>query len=524
MPSAAATPISLFVPTRPPSGRPMEISGDGPAARVSRRPGDQADPATGAAGLDLSEASPRLLGVDAEPDAGKAPAAEAEAGEKDGSGPGTAELPTVTVGGDAADGKRGRRATRPKGLKRRTQYALAAALTSHRGWALLVVAGLTAVFALTPLGTVWRNLLDDKEDVGTLKTEEDTSGQIWSDITDPTTKAAEQIPTVTATGDALATKKPVKTEKSTKTGGDGGGGGGPVAGTVGNLAKRSGLPWGSGVYIPGSDPAKIAEFENWRGRQIDVVVDWPARQSWGDITNPDWIFRSWASTPYTKALGIPPFPEGGGSLQECATGAYDGKWREMATNFKNSGMAGETIVRLGWEMNGDWYAWSAHDPSAFAACFRKVVTAAESVAPELRWDWTVNRGPGQSVTDAAKAYPGDAYVDIVGIDSYDQFPGVTNESNWQVHYSGPYGLKYWTDFAKRHGKKIIVPEWGVYPGADSNGGDNPFYIGKMRNFFASLGSQLAYEAYFNESADYYRGAIFGPTQNPSAAAKYASLF
>jgi hypothetical protein len=107
------------------------------------------------------------------------------------------------------------------------------------------------------------------------------------------------------------------------------------------------------------------------------------------------------------------------------------------------------------------------------------------------------------------------------------WPGATNAASWAEQYSGPYGLKFWSDFARQHGKKMSVPEWAVYPGPSSqgsNGGDNAFYVGKMHEFFKSEGSHLAYESYFNESADYVAGAIFTPTQNPTAAAKYESLF
>src|SRR4030095_3058110 len=128
-----------------------------------------------------------------------------------------------------------------------------------------------------------------------------------------------------------------------------------------------------------------------------------------------------------------------------------------------------TIIRLGWEFNGDWYKWAAYDPGAFAGCFRKIVGAAEQTAPGLRWDWTVNRGPGQSVRDARDAYPGDAFVDIVGIDSYDIWPGVSDDPSCAVHLNGPYGLKFWADFAAQHGKKLSVPEWGVYPGTAQAG-------------------------------------------------------
>ncbi len=207
----------------------------------------------------------------------------------------------------------------------------------------------------------------------------------------------------------------------------------------------------------------------------------------------------------------------------CAAGSYNSKWRQFGQNIKAAGLDDETIIRLGWEFNGNWYKWQARDPQQFARCWRQIVTSAESVAPALRWDWNVNRGRGQSVADARLAYPGDAYVDIVGVDSYDAWPGARDEVGWQAQYSGPYGLKFWADFAAAHGKKLSVGEWGNSTGpvaSGQSGGDNPFYIAKMVNFFRSQGGNLAYEAYFNESAPYFAGAIFAPTQVPAAAAQY----
>jgi hypothetical protein len=256
-----------------------------------------------------------------------------------------------------------------------------------------------------------------------------------------------------------------------------------------------------------------------------VVVDWPARQTWNDIVNPDWLYRTWQGTPETKVFGVAPIPEGdaSASLAGCAAGSYNDKWRQYGENIKAAGLDDETIVRLGWEFNGDWYKWQARDPGQFAECWRQIVGTVEQVAPALRWDWNPNRGRGQSVPDARLAYPGDAYVDFVGLDSYDMWPPATDEASWQVHYSGEFGLKFWSDFAAEHGKKFSVAEWGVYPGPASSGhggGDNPFYIAKMMEFFRSLGGNLAYEAYFNESASYFAGAIFSPAQAPAAAAQY----
>ncbi|WP_041775557.1 glycoside hydrolase family 26 protein [Blastococcus saxobsidens] len=292
--------------------------------------------------------------------------------------------------------------------------------------------------------------------------------------------------------------------------------------------SRSGAAWRSGVYVPGSDPEEYEAFAAWRGRELDVVVDWPARSSWADIVNPTWLYNNWSGTPYIKSFGVAMLPEKeSASLDACARGSYDRHWREFGENLAERGLADEVIIRLGWEFNGDWYKWSARNPEAFAACWRAIHTQVERVAPELRWDWNVNRGRGHSVADARKAYPGDQYVDIVGIDSYDIWPGVRTEADWQEHLAGEFGLRFWADFAIQRGKQVSVPEWGLYPGteqAGNNGGDNPLYIEKMVGFFRSLGDHLAYESYFNQSRSGVAGSLVSPNQNPRGSAAYQKLY
>ncbi|MCD5352732.1 glycoside hydrolase family 26 protein [Kineosporia mesophila] len=347
----------------------------------------------------------------------------------------------------------------------------------------------------------------------------------------PTSSATASVPALCSTPTATETTAPAEgsteattTSTSTKTTGSSDG----SAMNPCSTTNRSGLPWGaSGLYMAGSSAANAEAFAAWRGAPVDVVVDWPARQTWDDVINPTWIFDAWKDTPYMKALGVAPIPEGDSSatMAGCAAGQYNDKWKQFGKNFADNGM-GDSIIRLGWEFNGNWYLWSASNPGQFAQCWRQIVTSARTTAPDLKWDWTVNRGVSAGLADATQAYPGDEFVDIVGVDSYDMWPGAASDQTWDEHLNGDFGLKFWADFAKKHGKKMSVPEWGCYPGtahAGNNGGDNAFYIEKMVEFFTSMGSDLAYEAYFNENASYYAGAIFQPTQIPKAAGEYQTL-
>ena len=428
---------------------------------------------------------------------------------------------------------RGRRAARPQTSRRRAELALGRSMSNRRVWggalAVALVLAVPGASMLPSTVTVADGRLSGSGADLSLQQFPDSTRFAQPDVAETTAaaqarakKKATATATATAAEKAKANKAKNKTKKSTaKT---------PSAGNTGRITSDlSGLPWASGVFSRGQGVAGVKSFGEWRGAPVDVVIDWPARQTWDDIVNPDWLYNTWKNTPYTKVFGVAPVPEGDSSatMAGCAAGSYNDKWRQFGTNIKAAGLDDETVIRLGWEFNGDWYKWQASDPAQFAECWRQIVTSAESTAPALIWDWNVNRGKGASVEDARKAYPGDAYVDIVGIDSYDMWPGVTSEADWARQYSGPYGLKFWSDFATDHGKKISVGEWGVYPGPSSggsSGGDNAFYITKMRGFFKSEGSHLAYESYFNESASYIAGSLFGPTQNPIAAAKYKSLF
>lgn len=287
--------------------------------------------------------------------------------------------------------------------------------------------------------------------------------------------------------------------------------------------RYSHLPWPSGVFVGGGDRATHEQFARWRGRSLDTIVTFTSRSTWNDIINPTYFLDRWKGTRYTKVFSLPPFPESGASMNSCAAGRYNAKWKQFARTVRHYGMDDEIIVRLGWEMNGDWFAWNARNPKKFVACWRNVVRSAESVAPKLRWDWTVNRGPGKALTDARRAYPGDRYVDFIGVDSYDAWPAVTNASSWNQHYASKYGLKFWLDFAKAHHKRFTVPEWGIHHGPSTlgvSGRDNPYYVTKMTSFFRRNAFHIGYEAYFNERDPYIANSLYGPAQNPRAATAY----
>jgi Glycosyl hydrolase family 26 len=290
---------------------------------------------------------------------------------------------------------------------------------------------------------------------------------------------------------------------------------------------RSGLPWRSGAWLPTNTAKSYSRFATWRHRAIDVGTDYLAGDNWAQIDDAYWVYKVWKGRAYPLALGVPMLPSQvkGVSLVACAAGKYNSHWTEFGRVIKSYGL-GSSIIRLGWEFNGDWYPWKAARPAAWAECWRQIVTSARKTAPNLKWDWNPNRGvatgPG-ALSDPTKAYPGNAYVNEIGLDTYDQYPPVKANGGWNFQVNGPQGMNYWLNFAIKHGKKLAVPEWGSYAVGTESGGDDPAYVKDMYSWFAAHSGHISFEANFQSTQKPY-GSYWVNTRIPKAAAEYRKLF
>jgi mannan endo-1,4-beta-mannosidase len=73
------------------------------------------------------------------------------------------------------------------------------------------------------------------------------------------------------------------------------------------------------------------------------------------------------------------------------------------------------------ESNGDWFWWGQRDPVDFAATWQGVfdhLTASRGLH-HLLWVYSANRDLGAALSDPVRLYPGNAVVDVVGLDVYD---------------------------------------------------------------------------------------------------------
>ena len=262
-----------------------------------------------------------------------------------------------------------------------------------------------------------------------------------------------------------------------------------------------------GVYVGPGDPGSVDHLATELGERPTYAMDFLDPSSWSAFTDPTWPVQVWAGYGYQMIWGVPMLPNSGGSMATGAAGGYDANFQLLAKNFVAQGQ-GSSIIRIGWEFNGSWFPWgtTSSTPAQFVAYWIHIVDAMRSVpGANFRFEWNPTRGGN---VDPAAYYPGNQYVDIVGLDVYDTewatYPGASAEFGYIE--SGPYGLDWLNSFSAAHGKPMAFPEWGLgwgpsapgsgpitSEGTQVCGGDDPTFVTDMVNW---IGSHNVVEATF----------------------------
>jgi hypothetical protein len=298
---------------------------------------------------------------------------------------------------------------------------------------------------------------------------------------------------------------------------------------VGRDAERdAALPevnWISGAHA-GNTVQEYVDFGTWRGRPLDVAHVFPDRtQGWPGIVNPSWPVDMFNGFTGKLLISVPLYPEGQGNNKDCASGAYDSEWRKLGTFLADRGRP-DSIIRLGWGPNDLSHPWHADaDPSDWIGCFRRAAAAIRATDARVRIDWSFNELGASYVAsgDPYADYPGDAYVDFVGLEAYDRFPPATSDATWDAQCNKASGLCTLIAFARAHGKRVGIAEWGIASCGEDPGGDNPFFIHKMFETFAANADVLAYEAYFLADDTDVCSTLLNGT-NPRSAVEYQALY
>ena len=192
-------------------------------------------------------------------------------------------------------------------------------------------------------------------------------------------------------------------------------------------------------------------------------------------------------------------------------------YRDFARQLVDAGY-GNAIIRLASEHDIPGSRWASEiDYVKFKSAFRAAVDAMRSVAPNIQIDFnsirlSFGKGP-EAGSRIVNAYPGDNWVDYIGVNVYDQGPacdpiGVPagRTCGWRdpqavfntIHKPGLDTAKA---FAIAHGKRISLPEWGLsgggYKAKGECGGDNPVFIANIHDWLSAVpAANLGYASYF----------------------------
>jgi Ca2+-binding RTX toxin-like protein len=267
---------------------------------------------------------------------------------------------------------------------------------------------------------------------------------------------------------------------------------------------------------------------------VDATLDW---SQWA--SNASWTAWSWTQSAIAKemtpVIGIPMamYSEwtssvGAKPFEEIAAGQHDDVFRGIVEAWRDQGFT-KIYLRPGYEMNGTFMPWfvgyTQADADAFKAAFARIAEIAHGVAGvEAKVVWNPNMTNWSGVA-TEEMYPGDQYVDVVGLDIYSpQYPidwydvtdGNVDGSFAEWTSSAANRMGYWDygditqwnrdgatgsgfglldaiAFAKAHNKPFALPETGAGGDGSTNGPvDDGAFPTYLRDRLAEAGVTLEF--------------------------------
>lgn len=162
----------------------------------------------------------------------------------------------------------------------------------------------------------------------------------------------------------------------------------------------------------------------------------------------------------------------------------DGYLVKLAKDMEKRSKDCRFLLRFAGEMNDTTSKWYSEDPQIFIEKFRIVADTFHEYAPSVPVIWAPNHFPADTMDDY---YPGDEYVDYVGISSYMMHAPITDplqkgvdRSRWSNQLDKIYSLY-------AHKKPIIIVEGGAsYMDYDTGEDITPFATKQIEDFFKYL--------------------------------------
>jgi hypothetical protein len=267
-----------------------------------------------------------------------------------------------------------------------------------------------------------------------------------------------------------------------------------------------------GTTVDGKEPGPgtgLVALERRIGRKFDIVN-----------TYYDWQNKFPTVTERNLAAGgrIPMISWKGVALHPIISGRFDHMIRARADALR--ALKTSVFLRWGWEMNGSWERWGGannmpNGPAKFVRAWRHIRNIFRAAhATNVVFVWSPNDGdlPRESWNHFTRYYPGDKYVDWVGVDGF----------NWGTTH-------VWSNWLSIDG--IIKPVYSVYhrrkpimlaeTGSTEKGGSKSKWIAHMRSVLRTRYPAVAAMLYFNGTSP--DNADFRATTSRAAFRAYRAM-
>ncbi|CAG6395201.1 beta-mannanase [Streptomyces cocklensis] len=231
----------------------------------------------------------------------------------------------------------------------------------------------------------------------------------------------------------------------------------PPGGTTYVGVAAPDAPWKSAVLsgiaedAGGVRPDMVEYFVNWTKGFDEGAV----RSAYSQHALPVITWEPWAGAG--KGTKQPSY---------ALSTIIDGRHDAYITAFAEAVKAGRwpVAIRFGHEMNGHWYPWAEHNgvnkPGQFAAAWKHVHAIFDKVgADNVIWVWAPNTLRGADPVRLASLYPGDAYVDWIGMSAY----GVSEAAAGDTLDPTLRAVRKFTQ------RPLLITETGSQPGARKAG-------------------------------------------------------
>lgn len=179
---------------------------------------------------------------------------------------------------------------------------------------------------------------------------------------------------------------------------------------------------------------------------------------------------------------------------------------DQVIDIINNDLGFPVIFRLFHEMDGDWFWWGSratnHSPQLYVDFYRLAVNYIKDKSNLVLFGWS----PNQRVR--LEYYPGNDYVDIIGVDVYNSSKSALKNRLIEL-----------TTFAKERGKVASLTETGFYNFIDNN---PTFWTSTVLDAIVEGGSDIRLGwvlAWFNAPWHSSQNDLYIPNSNSSPAIK-----